>query len=441
MSEAAQDIDSGSGKIVTPGAPVQHRDVEDGVSVGHTAEPEHSEGSDGNQEPAATAEPIPAEPPPKTSLDDIYKRSVENRQATIDGELAEMDADERRHYDRMVAEAGGGDDPFDQDEPAGDEQQPAQQAKPAQSQPGQAQKNAAEGIDPNAEMTTITVYGMKEQVPTAEVLAAGGLSTYQKIRAADLRMERLSSYETSLRNWEEQLSARQADRENGRSPAQDGTGITESSPTDAQGDTADVDSLSLAITEAIYDGDRDVTREKISAALASIKTDAVRTATAQAGASAPTGQAEAQQSAEIAARREANAVFLNEFKELDTPVLRQATLSMVEKVSKDPVMFGRPLAEITREACSRVYRDVFHDDPPAINERPANPNPPAPGKPLIQPPPVNDLSQRHALKRRTVISPLTAAHGREPAPASQEQSFPSNKEFVAKLKASRGQPA
>ena len=470
--EPKQDIDSaksGDDQTVTPGTPVEHTDLEDGKSVGHSAEPEHTEGSQGNQEtPDGTAPPgaedVPSPvPPPKVSRDDIYKNAQEQREAEITGALDEMTDDERRHYDRMVAEAGGGEDPFAQEEqtappevppadpnavrPTTTDQPDPNAVQPTQTVDPQGQEIVTERVDENNETTTIIVYGMREDVPTAEVDAAGGVNAYQKQRAADIRMERLATYEASLRNYEEQLSERAAALEQGaQAPAGEGTGATESSPTDAQGDTADVDVLAAAIADSIYSGDPDEAKKAIAGALSSIKEDATRSAQAQASAATPSGPSQQELDSEARSRDEANAVFRDEFQDLNNPTLKAAALNMVHQVARDPVMAGRPLSEITREACLRVREDVYGSRD-RQGPAPGNPTPPAtPASvdPLLngQQPAPTDLAGRHELKRRTVVTPINEATGRAPAPeGDNEQTYPTNSQYVAQMKRGRGQHA
>ena len=439
---AQQDTDSGTGTVVTPGKPVKHVDILDGKSAGHVIEPEHDEGSTGNEpKPDAVAlERAPrAEPPERVSRDDIYARAKTGRSAEIDGDLADMTDDQRVNYDRMIAEAGGGPDPYaEEDEPSA--------VAPATSKPAadnvQSQKNQPAGIDTPTDKTIITVYGMREEVPTADINAAGGIDVFQKMRAADVRLQRLSTYEATLRGWESQLSERAAGLERAPQPqAGKGTGTTESSPTDALGDTADVEAQAARVTEAFYSGDREEATSKLSEVLASIRSDAIRAAQKSSVAATPSGPSQESVNAEATARKEANAVFLNEFPDLNTPVLRQAALNMVNVVARDPVMIGRPLAEITREACGRIAREVFPDHQRPVVTNPANLLPAAGQQnPLIQPgkTPV-DLGSRYSVKRRTVVQPLKDAHGR-PAAEPTAKPFPSNSEFVGLLKRGRNQP-
>lgn len=453
--EAQQDIDTGTGEEVTPGKPADHVDMADGASVGHTATPEHVEGADGNQDPPAPAEPVVE---PKTSRDEIYGKAAQHRENEIASTLEDMTPEQRIDYQRMVAEAGGGPDPYagaEVDPATGQPvvapaepgaEPPAAAAPPAvpAAEPAPGQPAVAPVLDPNAEMTTIVVYGMREDVPTADINAAGGANAYQKNRAADIRLQRLSTYEASLRSLDSQLSERAASLERGeRPPAQPGTGITEPSPTDAQGGT-DVDVLAEGVARGVFSGDVDEARQTIAAALASVRDDAIRAAQTVVESSVPTGPSPAELNAERQARERANAVFRDEFSDLNSDVLRKAVFSMVQEVAQDPIMLGRPLDEITREAGSRVRLGAFGSDY-VPNETAAVPVVPGatPPTPLITgaaaPIPTN-LRDRMALKSRTVVSPLTPAHGRVPTQEPAGQKFPSKSEYVAQLKTNRNQP-
>lgn len=456
--ETSQDTDSGAQVVVTPGEPVAHTDVEDGVSVGQHAEPENNESSEGNQTPPPVddLENPPPEPPPKQRLEDIYAKAKTGRSAEMDEDVSSMtEQGKLEHLQRLEAEAGGRPDPFAEDpnapppddstagEPPVTPTQTPDVPPPPAATPQVATQNPSEGIDAASETTTITVYGMREEVPTADVNAAGGIDAFQKSRAADIKLERAATYEASLRQYESQLSERAANLEQRgtQTPAQDGTGLTESSPTDAQGDTADIDALSGILTDAVYGGDREETQKQFASVLGSVRADAIRTVQAQAQQSAPSGPTAEQQAAELRSKQEANAVFRDEFPELDTQVLRDATFAMVKQVAADPMMINRPLSEITREACSRVRSDVF---PNAGPKDPVVTPVTQTANPLIsetgnQTPPV-DLGTRLDLKRRTVVSPQNEAHGRVVEPPANEQSFPSNSDFVAQLKKVRGQP-
>lgn len=440
--QVQQDIDSGTGQVVTEGEPVQHRDMMDGQSVGHSAEPE-AEGRPEGSPPTSDDRPRD-EPPPKVSRDEIYSKARNSRATETAEALDAMTPEQRANYDRMVHEASGeGPDPFapqEEETPPQQAQRPQQRPQPGQKQPPAPAADPAQGIDQPGEMTTITVYGMQEQVPTADVEAAGGLAAFQKQRAADIRLQRLSTYEATLRNWENQLSQRaQAQPE---SRPQGEREATEPSPTDVPG-TADVDTLAATLTDAIYSGDREEASAKLRETLGAIQDSAVRAARQNAGPSGaqPQQQPSGEDQAKAQARADANAVFRNEFPDLNTQVLRAAALNMVNEVARDPVMIGRPLSEVTREACERVREDVYGSraipegyqvaqpasTDPALHQAPAQPNP-------------TDLAGRHALKRRTVVSPLNEAHGRTPKPTATDESFPSNSEYVAKLRRGRGQP-
>ena len=70
MKEPKQDIDSGTGEVVTPGQPVDHVDNLDGKSAGHSIEPE-----DEVHEPGSVVSERPAE----ASREEIYNKSRTTR--------------------------------------------------------------------------------------------------------------------------------------------------------------------------------------------------------------------------------------------------------------------------------------------------------------------------------------------------------------------------
>jgi hypothetical protein len=106
-------------------------------------------------------------------------------------------------------------------------------------------------------------------------------------------------------------------------------------------------------------------------------------------------------------------------------------------VAAEPIMYGRPLAEITREAGMRVRTDVFGDKaaPSPVTTSPVLPVIPAP------PAPGTDLAGRMALKSRTVVQPLIPASGRFKDTPADEQKTESNSGYINRMRVeSRGQP-
>ena len=432
---AKQDIDSGTGQVITPGEPVDHVDQLDGQSAGHTIEPEAE---------AEVHEPGQqvSEKPDQVSRDDIYSKHSELRDAETNDALSGMTATERAHYERMQAEAQGlsedTPDPFDGDgEVRTDWVDPHAPAPQPSAQP--AQPAADVGLDPNAETVTIVVYGMKQEVPRAEVEQAGGVANYQKNVAADERMRRLSTYEASLRSFDTQLQERAAA---GQSPqATDPAAESQPPATGAEDESVDVQAMAEKLVGAMYTGDREAAITEAAEVLSSVNSAAQRTAQAQMAtmqpASAQTPDADpaalAREQAATTERAEANHVFVEEFSDLSSGVLRNATYQMVQQVAAEPIMYGRPLAEITREAGLRVRKDVFGDQ--AVTPRPdVIPPTPNPGSPPT------DLAGRMALKKRTVVQPLLPTGGRFVDKADTEQTTETNSGYIARMRVeSRGQ--
>jgi hypothetical protein len=419
-----QDIDSRSGEVVNPGEPVAHVDMADGQSIGHSAEP-------GEAEPPKRGKPAKTttnEPPPqKVSVSEIYDRAKTRRQTEIDGTLDAMDDDQKRQYQRMVAEAGGGDDPFAEPE------EPAPAVTNGQAAPAEPSKS----LDTTPEMVTVTIYGMQEAVPKADVDAAGGISNYQKNRAADVRLQRLTDYEKSLREYDHQLADRAARGKPGATPARSSSGEADLPPTGDPDSTVNELDLAKSFVKSMFSGDEEAAVKELSRSLASIREEARRAV--PVSAPGQPAYASSQPSAEQAAdlqRREANAVFANEFKELaNSTVLRQAVLAEVQQVAAEPIMRGRPLAEITRYAATRVRESVYGEGRSNSEIQPSLINDSQSVKPA------SDLHTRMTLKSRTVVSPMQPAGGRfTPKDTSDEQPLPSNREYVNVLRKSRGQP-
>ena len=439
---AKQDIDSGTGEVITPGEPVDHVDTLDGQSAGHSIEPEGDEPKPGD---------VVAEKPHEISRDDIYNkaRSTRDIQDAVDAE--EMTPQQRAHVARMNAEAAGVDpdndtDPFDGE---GNLKEgwvdtgaaPALVTAPSKpiTQGQETAENVPPALDPNDETVTITVYGMRQEVPRAEVEAAGGVANYQKIVAADEKMKRASTYEASVRKLDSEVSQRLTALQTLQATPQATTQTAdpELPATGVQGETIDVHDAAERLVGAMYTGDRDAAIEEAAAVLTSFRNDVTRVAqtrvVAQPGTQVPS-QAEQQAAIQRAAgaeleRNDANHVFVTEFSDLQSSVLREATYNMVQKVAAEPIMYGRPLAEITREAGTRVRTDVYGNQAP----------PPPPSD--VVPAPNQDLATRMALKSRTVVQPLIPAAGRHVDTPASEQKIESNSEYINRMRAeSRGQP-
>jgi len=437
MNAPQQDIDSGTGEIITEGEPVDHVDNLDGQSAGHTIEPEGEVHEPGN---------VVSERPAEASRNEIYDKARTTRDIQDAADAEEQSPEQKAAIARATLEAAGqapdaDDDPYDGE---GNLKEgwvdtgaaPAQVVEPSAAPAPAAQIQPAT-LDADAETVTIVVYGMKQEVPRAEVDAAGGVVNYQKNLAADERMQRLSTYEASLRGYDQQLQERAA---NLQSPQADAPAAgSELPPTGAQDESVDVQAQAEKLVGAMYTGDREAAITEAAEVLSSINSAAQRTAQASAAAQpeasaqtqADLNAANARDAAAQAERVEANRVFVDEFSDLKSGVLRNATYAMVQTVAAEPVMYGRPLAEITREAGLRVRQDVFGTAAaPAVDPAPT----PAPGTPPV------DLAGRMELKRRTVVQPLLPTSGRFTDTPADEQKTESNSEYINRMRReSRGQ--
>ncbi len=139
--------------------------------------------------------------------------------------------------------------------------------------------------------------------------------------------------------------------------------------------------------------------------------------------------------AERLEKERANKVFADEFSHLNTESGRAAVLAMAEQVKADPVMRGRPLDEITREAGFRVTRDFGIEPTPTPAAVPAQPQP-TPEQPA-------DLGERYARKARRVIVPGATPesgqherHGGEPEPDTAP--LADNSAYIKQMRANRG---
>jgi hypothetical protein len=189
----------------------------------------------------------------------------------------------------------------------------------------------------------------------------------------------------------------------------------------------------------MYTGDREAAITEAAEVLGSFQDGLKRTVQASVAAQpevsvqtqADLDAATSRTAAANAERAEANRVFVDEFEDLTSGVLRDATYAMVQKVAAEPVMYGRPLAEVTREAGLRVRQDVFGTTAaPVADPAPA----PAPGTPPV------DLATRMDLKRRTVVQPLLPTSGRFTDTPAGEQKTETNSEYIARMRVeNRGQ--
>jgi hypothetical protein len=433
MTGQSQDIDSRTGKTINHGEPVQH-DVVDGQSTGHSVEPETAEtNAPAGGKPAAPA-PDPL-PPQRVTRDEIYAKAKRQQEQEIAQNLDAMSPEDRMQYDRMVAEAGGGPDPYAAEETPPDTPEQAAQAQQQEAQAQPAQQQTPQSADPalasNEETVSIIVYGMREEVPRSNVEAAGGIEAYQKNRAADEKLRRLTTYEASLRDLDQQLQ-QQADRVRRSPPPGVVAGGTEPSPTDVPDSAEDLREMAREVATGFYSGNEEEAVEKLTSAFERIQTRSTRAAQPTlpeqpAAQQQYYPQQPAQQGPTPTDMNEANAVFANEFGDLQTPVLRSAVLAMVGQVQQEPLMRGRPLAEVTREAAMRVRADVK-------DVRPENP------QTYRESTVPTDLGERMQLKSRTVVAPLHQASQRAPTGAADEPQYPSNSEYVQQMRQRRNQP-
>jgi len=423
--------------------------------------------------PAAEPEPqVVEEPQPFTddARNDIYKKAADERTNQDQMRTEDMDPEEKalhdQHIRRMELEAQGDNhpdvesgeqtinqvDPYSEEEPAA-VSDPNQPAEPAVD-PSQGYVPAAlQGVDLSAETTTIVVFGEQMEVPTSEVVDAGGIGAIQKSKAADIRLTRLAEEQDRTRDWQNRLQDLQAQLMAGQVPQN-----SQSPDGNAPEETGAPDYLETAktIVASMYEGNEDEAAQKLAETfsemnrreqnqLATGSPEELRRMVHEAVAST---RAEEQQVSDDSARQAANDAFRNEFPDLlYDPAKKAATQAEIELVRQDPIMRGQPMEAVVREAGYRsrakfaghtVPQSPSHGPAPVIqlsNEPSVAANAPAPVPSDV---PVNDLNSRLELKRRTVITP--SAQGAAPTTAPTEPTTATGADIVAQMRKDRGLP-
>ena len=420
------------------------QDMMDGQSLGNSAEPPE------DPKPGDVVKDKPVELKGDDSRDDIYNKFREQR--VEDEDISGLTEEQQKHVERMRLEASGeGEDPLPNHGQPDDIEERVDMADPANERPGQVDEvkpkqekpaeTAPEGVDTDSDLVTITVYGINEQIPRSEIDAVGGVQKFQKMRAAEVRMERAATYEASLRKYEDSVQQRNAelDEREATLAAREkalGTGLPDGVQPNTAESTGSLDEQARAVVHSIYAGDEEDAVKKMTDLLASRDRNsamteeqvegAVRRVLAETSTAAPgTPMGESEEA-------RANQVFANEFSHLNTHSGRTAILAMTEELRKDPVMYGRPLDELTREAGRRVTEDfgmTYQAKPPT----------PAPQAENSAP---ADLAERHQRKSRQVVVPGTPAAGQharhQPEPEPNTAPMANNQAYIQTMRKNRG---
>lgn len=288
---------------------------------------------------------------------------------------------------------------------------------------------AGKPIDTAGEMTTVKVYGVERQVPTAVVEAAGGRDAYQKKLAAEEReassnaeRQRLDTERQRQANKDRELSEREAAIRRGES-------VT---PPPIPGAGADRKAQAAALVERLYSGDAAKAAAAVEEILSAAGSghaqmtpqqiaDEVERKLEQREAARTARTAEDQREA---ARVSANTAFKTAFPELAKDESKTVYAQQIlKRIIADPANNGRPLELLVIEAGNEAMSD-FGLKAPA----------PAVAAPVAL---TQELDRRDNAKR---LGPFAGdANVRQAAPA--ETTRPRTRaEVVAQMRKDRGLP-
>lgn len=416
---------------------VDHVDVADGASIGHgAAEPESPQPA---AEPAPEPAPTEEQPAPAAAEDDdpraaIYDRHREQR-AAEEAEVAALPPEQQAQVDRMRLEAGV------QPEPAAE---PAPAPQPTAAQPAQppaqpAQPAAPEGVATTDELVTIRVYGQEQQVPHQEVVQAG-IETLQKERAADARLERVATYEREVRQYHGDCDAyREELRRGNASAVSPGETAPPAPPDPGAPEPALSDDVLQEVATDIYSGEPERTVEglkKFAAGVVQGRGNATPPSVDEIAEAVVPRALDAIVARDVEQERvNANEVFRDEYADIHgNPDLMAVAQYRMGVLHEDPANEGRSMLDLAREVGAAVRQQYLPSQPsPATQPGGQQPGP----DPAPQPAVTDELAQRRLIKRETVV-PTSEAHVAQPKPA--EPSYPSNSDYVKRMREERGQP-
>lgn len=265
----------------------------------------------------------------------------------------------------------------------------------------------------------IKVYGEEREVPVAEVMRAG-VATLQKDAAADQKLTDVGRREAALHQEEQRLltiaaNLRMGLDENGRPIAAPKPPATADAPGDRTIDDTD---LSKGVVEALYSGDAEKATAALSGVLKAISSragtaDPVKPEIVTSIADAVLANVNQRQAADAAQRDldEANRIFREDFKDISSdPDALAMARGLSGQLLQDPEWSKKSRAEIAKEVGSRVRAKIA----PATLAK--------------------TLEERRDGKRALPSTPSSTA--RQPAP--QPQRFPSNSEYIERLRRNSG---
>lgn len=287
---------------------------------------------------------------------------------------------------------------------------------------------AAQPVDNGENYVTVKVYGVDRRVSKAVVDAAGGITTYQKNLAAEIRMQQAATLQRENEAERQRLAT---ERENlGRQQATPpGTQIQPPNP----GAGADRKARALQITRTLFSGNEEATAAAIEELLgtagtgqAHLNPDQVAEKAVQMLEQRNTERSSANAAtATEAARVNANTIFKTAYPELASDKGRTLyTQQLVRAKLADPKNKGRDLEEIAVEAGDQALQDFGIRRTADATQQ---------GNQAIAP----ELERRENAKRIGPFDPAPSV--RAPAPA-QAPAPKSRKDVVAGIRQARGQP-
>lgn len=260
--------------------------------------------------------------------------------------------------------------------------------------PGRAPEAPARDydVDPDSGRVKVRIVGKDYYVPEADIIAAGGLATYQKVRAANVQLAEANRIKREAEDKLKRLEAAGPSAPANSPAAQPGQGPSRA---DGPGSSAELEAEAERITKDLYSGDPKKAREAIARIIsaagsrgpnldpAEVARQAAALLKEQQGAPPSAGTAGDDAAVRSVEVEQVNEMMASKYGDLlDDPVLRNAALSRFNAARADANNAGRSLVDIARE----IAEDVRASKPAgsgrgAVLERKRSlPTPPSAGK-------------------------------------------------------------
>lgn len=230
--------------------------------------------------------------------------------------------------------------------------------------------DGGEHVDTGNGRVKVKVLGQEFEVPQGDVDAAGGITAYQKDRAASIRLQAAAQREADLKAEREKLEAERRDWEQQRASA--GAPSTVAPASTHSGDAgkgADVAKKATEIVDAIYSGDRKATEVAIQEILArniqqpalsaeELARQAAELLKKQGSAPAPAKPVDAKVSVEV---QELNAYMADNYSDLmANDEQRNAAVAEFNRLKALPENYQRRWVDLGREAAESVLKPKQH---------------------------------------------------------------------------------